>query len=166
MNKLDEINNTQRKSSGEEQRYLQFDLGEESYAVHLLAVKEVIPVPETTGLPNGPNHYVGIMNLRGQIISIIDLRKKLKVNPKKEDLEEAVIIVEISGVGIGLIVDSINRVLNIKSNDVTEVPEVSSQINAKYIAGVYKGAEKLTILLDLESILNIKEIKSQQEKAA
>lgn len=70
------------------QRYLQFDLGNESYAVPLSTVKEVIPVPETTPLPNSPTHYVGIMNLRGQIISVIDLRKRLKSPPKRRDLRK------------------------------------------------------------------------------
>lgn len=148
------------------ERYLQFDLGSESYAIHLLSVKEVIPRPDTTPLPNSPSYYIGIMNLRGQIISIVDLRKKLNINVKKEETEEAVIIIEIAGVGIGVVVDSINRVLNIATDSVTEVPEVSSQINAKYIEGVYQGENNLTILLDLASVLNIKEIKHMESKAA
>lgn len=150
------------------ERYLQFDLGSESYAIGLLSVKEVIPLPETTPLPNSPAHYIGIMNLRGQIISILDLRKKLKINPKKEGLEEAVIIVEFDGVGIGVVVDSINRVLNIGLDQITEVPEISTQINAQYIQGVFKGDKKLTILLDLKNILNLNELKiiSQKSKAA
>lgn len=158
--------NEKKDHSGALERYLQFDLGDESYAIHLLSVKEVIPRPDTTPLPNSPSFYVGIMNLRGQIISIVDLRKKLNISPKKEDIEEAVIIIEIEGVGIGVVVDSINRVLNIATNSVSEVPEVSSQINAKYIEGVYQGEKSLTILLDLASVLNIKEIKNMQDKAA
>ena len=114
----DKIENEMEKS----QRYLQFDLGNESYAIALLNVKEVIPVPETTPLPNAPTYYIGIMNLRGQIISIVDLRKRLKIN-KKEDAEEAVIIVDFAGVSIGLVVDSINYVLNVATSEITEVPE-------------------------------------------
>lgn len=152
-----------------ENRYLQFDLGEEFYALELLTVKEVIPCPETTNLPNCPSYYVGIMNLRGQIISIIDLRKKLGVSnaSKSEDeLEEAVIIIEISGIAMGLIVDSINRVLSFTSNDLIEVPEINTQVNAKYIAGVFQKEDALIMLLDLEKVFNIKEIEAMQEKAA
>ena len=148
------------------ERYLQFDLGSESYAVHLLSVKEVIPRPDTTPLPNSPSFYVGIMNLRGQIISILDLRKKLNITPKRDTFDEAVIIIEIENVVVGLVVDSINKVLNIDMTSVSEVPEVSSQINAKHIEGVYQGEKTLTILLDLASVLNIKEIKNMQIKAA
>ena len=155
-----------KSSGGNEERYLQFDLGKETYAVTLLSVKEVVTVPDTTPLPNSPIYFKGIMNLRGQIISIIDLRNKLNIKPKEIDNEEAVIIIEIKGVSIGLIVDSINSVLNISMQNVSEVPEVSSQINAKYIEGVYHSDKNLTILLDLESILNINEIKKVNKDAA
>ncbi|MCT4642988.1 MAG: chemotaxis protein CheW [Bacteriovoracaceae bacterium] len=148
------------------QRYLQFKLGKEKYAIPLLSVKEVIPPPSTTPLPNSPSYYIGIMNLRGQIISILDLRKKLSIISKQDEAEQAVIIIEIEGVGIGVVVDSIHRVLNISEQSVSEVPEVSSQVNAKYIEGVYQGENDLTILLDLVSVLNINNIKKIQNKAA
>ncbi|MBI99607.1 MAG: chemotaxis protein CheW [Halobacteriovoraceae bacterium] len=157
----DKIENEMEKS----QRYLQFDLGNESYAIALLNVKEVIPVPETTPLPNAPTYYIGIMNLRGQIISIVDLRKRLKIN-KKEDAEEAVIIVDFAGVSIGLVVDSINYVLNVATSEITEVPEIRSQVNAQYVQGVHRGQGKLTIMLDLAKALNISEIAGLQKNAA
>ncbi len=150
----------------EQLRYLQFELGGEYYAIPLLSVKEVIPCPETTPLPNGPAHYVGIMNLRGLIISVIDLRKRLSIKGSIEKSEEAVIIVEFDGISVGVVVDAIHKVLNIQSDHISEVPEIQSQINAKYIQGVHKGESRLTLMLDLELILNIKEIKKQTEKMA
>ena len=147
-------------------RYLQFSLGKENYGMELLVVKEVIPIPDTTPLPNCPSYYVGIMNLRGQIISILDLRKRLNVSSKRDDVEEAVIIVEIDGIGIGVVVDYIGKVLNITEKDISEIPEVSKQINSKYIEGVFKDTENLTIFLDIESILNIDELKKIQKTAA
>ncbi|MFN8370625.1 MAG: chemotaxis protein CheW [Bacteriovoracaceae bacterium] len=127
---------------------------------------EVIPVPETTIVPNVPQYFVGIMNLRGQIISIIDLRKRLKIEMKKSNKEEAVVIVDLKGISIGLVVDSINKVLTISLSEINEIPEVSNQINTKYIIGVYKHNEKLTMMLDLESILSFDEIKKVAKKAA
>lgn len=156
----------QEKKNESTQRYLQFDLGNERYAIALLNVKEVIPLPETTPLPDSPSYYIGIMNLRGQIISIMDFRKKLNIKPKEDKEEEAVIIVEFEGVGIGLVVDSINRVLTVGSSEVAEVPEIKFQVNAQYVQGVYKGDKNLTILLDLERALNISEIKGLRAKAA
>jgi purine-binding chemotaxis protein CheW len=158
-------NEKQEVESTIEERFLQFDLGAECYAIDLLSVKEVIPVPETTPLPNSPSHYIGIMNLRGLIISIVDLRKKLAITPKEEEREEAVIIIDIDNVAIGIVVDSINRVLNIPLSQVVEVPEVKSQVNAQYIKGVYQGDQNLTVLLDMKKILNIEEILKQQKAA-
>lgn len=148
------------------EKYLQFDLGNEVYAIPLLTVKEVIPEPPATPLPNSPGYYKGIMNLRGQIISIVDLRSKLNIKPKTEGLEEAVVIIEKEGVQIGLIVDIVKKVLSIDNKDIIEVPEVKSQINAQYVAGVFQEEHGLTILIAIEKVLNIKEISQMQNKAA
>ena len=148
------------------EKYLEFSLGSENYAIPLLRVKEVIPVPQTTVVPNSPNYFKGIMNLRGLIISIIDLRSKLGITSKKnEHVEEAVIIVDVDGFNIGLIVDSINHVLSFSMDKVAEIPEVKSQINAHYIMGVYRSENKLTVLLDLKGILSFAELSKMTKKA-
>ena len=154
------------KSAEVVRRFLEFDLGKESYAVPLLSIKEVITVPDTTPLPNSPAYFMGIMNLRGQIISVMDLRKKLKITPKEEELEESVVIVDFEDLSIGLVVDSINKVISFSSSDLVEVPEVQSQVNAQFIHGVFKGTDKLTVILDLEKILNIPEVRKQTKRAA
>ncbi len=153
MNNEVDLNDKRKTETTEKsERYLQFDLGSEGYATKLLDVKEVIPMPETTPIPNSQNFYVGIMNLRGKIISVIDLRKKLNIKPGA-DLEEAVVIVEIGDLGIGLVVDSINRVINLKNSEISNIPELQSQVNSEFIKGVYRGKDKLTIILDLEKVL-------------
>ncbi|MFZ4714722.1 MAG: chemotaxis protein CheW [Bacteriovoracaceae bacterium] len=149
------------------EKYLEFSLGTENYAIPLLRVKEVIPVPQTTVVPNSPNYFKGIMNLRGLIISIIDLRAKLGINTKKnEHVEEAVIIVDVDGYNIGLIVDSINHVLSFSLDKVSEIPEVKSQNNAQYIMGVYRSENSLTVLLDLKGILSFTELSKITKRAA
>lgn len=140
-------------------RFIEFSLGEEDYAIPLLMVREVISVPETTPIPKSPTHFLGIMNLRGQIISIVDLRKKLKVDAKK-DKEEAVIIVDIGGMNIGVVIDSINKVLAFSAEDVSEMPEVEHQINTQYILGVYKKEKTLTVLLDIAKVLDLKDMEA------
>lgn len=147
-----------KKSSGEMSRYIEFSLGTEDYAIPLLMVREVISVPETTPIPKSPVHFLGIMNLRGQVISIVDLRKKLKIDNSKKDKEEAVIIVDVGGINIGVVVDSINKVLAFSSEDVSEMPEVENQINTQYINGVYKKESSLTVLLDIAKVLDIKDM--------
>lgn len=163
---MNHFGNDDEKLTELKDRYLQFGLGSEKYGIRLLDVKEVIPVPETTDLPNTPGYYQGIMNLRGQIISVIDLRKKLGVKAKEENTEEAVIIIEIDKIGIGVIVDSIDKVLNVEDEQVLEVPEVKSQVNAQYIEGVFKNQDYLVVLLNFTSILNINEIKNMRKQAA
>ncbi len=135
-------------------RYLEFCLGTEEYAIPLLMVREVISVPETTPIPKSPPHFLGIMNLRGQVISVVDMRKKLKIEAKSV-LEEAVIIVDIGGINIGVVVDSINKVLAFSMEEICEMPEVENQINTQYILGVFKKEHTLTILLDIARVLDM-----------
>lgn len=140
-------------------RYIEFSLGSEEYAIPLLMVREVISVPETTPIPKSPSHFLGIMNLRGQVISVVDLRKKMKVEPGK-NIEEAVIIVDIGGMNIGVVVDSINKVLAFGQTDISEVPEIEHQVNANYITGVFKKESSLTVLLDIAKVLDLKDMES------
>lgn len=139
--------------------FIEFSLGKEEYAIPLLMVREVIPYPETTHIPNTPAHFLGIINLRGQVISIVDLRTKLKIK-SSESNEIAVIIVDLGGANIGIVVDSINKVLAFPSNEISEMPEVERQINAEYISGIYKKDSSLTILLDLAKVLDVKDKES------
>ena len=148
-----------------EGKYLQFNLGQEKYALELSCVKEVISIPDTTPIPNAKPYYRGVMNLRGQIISIIDLRDKLHVK-KGEDLkEQAVIIVELNELAIGVIVDSINKVIMAYDNEISDVPGLQSQVNSKFIEGVHKSDE-LTMLLNFYSILNVEEIRQYEQLQA
>jgi purine-binding chemotaxis protein CheW len=156
-----------KRTNAELSRFIEFSLGKEDYAIPLLMVREVISVPDTTPIPKSPPHFLGIMNLRGQVISVVDLRKKLKVEAK-QDKEEAVIIVDIGGMNIGVVVDSINKVLAFSSDEVSEMPEVENQINTNYIFGVYRKENSLTVLLDIAKVLDLKDLEaiSGSKKAA
>lgn len=155
----DNVTKMKRTGSNELNRYIEFSLGQEDYAIPLLMVREVISVPDTTPIPKSPTHFLGIMNLRGQVISVVDLRKKLKVDAR-QDKEEAVIIVDIGGMNIGVVVDSINKVLAFSSEDVSEMPEVENQINTHFIFGVYKKENSLTVLLDIAKVLDLKDMEA------
>jgi purine-binding chemotaxis protein CheW len=148
------------------ERFLEFSLGEEDYAIPLLTVREVISIPETTPIPKAPPHFLGIMNLRGQVISIVDLRTKLKIKHREENTEESVIIVDIDGMNLGIVVDSINKVLAFNLSDVNQVPEIESQVNAEYIDGVYRKEETLTVLLNVAKVLDLKDLSLVKSKAA
>ncbi len=143
-------------------RFIEFSLGAEDYAIPLLMVREVISVPETTPIPKSPPHFLGIMNLRGQVISVVDLRIKLQVEARAIR-EEAVIIVDIGGMNIGVVVDSINKVLAFSSEDVSEMPEIEHQVNSHFIFGVYKKERSLTVLIDIAKVLDYKDMEAISE---
>ena len=149
-------------------RYLSFTLGTEEYAIPLLSVREVIAVPEITPIPYTPSHFLGIMNLRGQVISIIDLRKKLAIAPQAKS-ETAVIICDLSPLCLGVVVDSINSVLAPDQSDVSEKPAIQSSRATDYITHIYRKEKKLVLFLDIQKTLTAedhqvaaKAIKSKQ----
>ena len=137
-------------------RFLSFSLGQEDFAVPLLTVREVIAYTETTPIPFAPAYFLGIMNLRGRVISIIDLRKKLGIKAK-ESTETAVVICDVSGVCLGVVVDSVNSVLAPGKDDILSKPEVEASKQNDYITGVYRRENKLTLFLDISRTLSVED---------
>ncbi len=152
------------------QRHIQFYLGEESFVVELLKIKEFIPVPQTTSVPQSPDFFMGLMDLRGDVISIIDLRKILGINPREIEVEETVLIVDMNGTGVGLIVDFVKNVVSFDESAAEDVGELNFEYGSEHMKGVYKGPDGLAIILDLENLIlskNINQIeKAKQNKAA
>ncbi len=135
-------------------RYLSFTLGEEDYAIPLLSVKEVIAVPEITPIPFSPPHFLGIMNLRGQVISVIDLRQKFQIKTQKSS-ETAIIICDVESLCLGVVVDSINSVLAPSADEISNRPEMQSQRNTDYITHVCRRDKKLILFLDVAKTLGV-----------
>jgi purine-binding chemotaxis protein CheW len=148
--------NHAKNTNSNRERFLSFSLGTEEYAVPLLAVREVIALPEYTPVPYTPSYFLGIMNLRGQVISIMDLRQKLGIKPGV-DTETAVIICDLNGASIGVVVDSVNTVLNPETADLSEKPEIQSNRPTDYITGVYRKDKKLILFLDLSRSLSLED---------
>lgn len=149
-------------------KVLCFNLGQEEFAVPLLNIKEVIAQPDVTPLPQSPNYLLGIINLRGQIISIIDLRTKFNIKPMPNN-EAAVMILDMNGQFLGVVVDKVNSVQSIKENEIAEKPSVDNSKNHDYIEGVFKKEEKLIFLLDISKSLSLDDktkISSSNKKAA
>jgi purine-binding chemotaxis protein CheW len=136
--------------------YLRFSLHNECFAMPLLLVKEVIAYPEITAIPNTPKHFLGIMNLRGQIISIIDLRDKLNI---KNDFnpETTVIICDLKSCIIGIVVDSVDSVLNLKQSEIKETPEIQGPVSSEYINGIVNLDQRLILLIDVMKALDLKD---------
>jgi purine-binding chemotaxis protein CheW len=137
-------------------RYLSFSLGNEEYAIPLLSVREVIAMPEVTPIPYTPSYFLGIMNLRGQVISIMDLRSKLGIKAGAA-AETSVIICDLNSLSIGVVVDSINCVLSPTEGEVSPKPELQSSKSSDFITGVYRKDKKLVLFLDVAKTLSVED---------
>lgn len=144
-------------SNSAEDRYLCFSLGTEHFAIPLLQVKEVIGIPEFTSIPYVANYFCGIMNLRGQVISVIDLRKKLNLTAKTND-ENSVLVCVLENIVMGALVDSVDFVLNIEKEKILSKPNIQTSIKIDYIEGFYQHNSHLIIFLNLAKTLSVQDL--------
>jgi purine-binding chemotaxis protein CheW len=143
------------------EKYLIFALLDETYGMPLSSVKEVIGLTPITKVPNVPEYFKGLINLRGQIISVIDLRAKLGL-PKTDYREKktCIIILELDGFILGTIVDDVSAVAGFMSSQIQRSLDIQSKVSKEFVNGVAKTEnKKLTILLNAERVLSVEELK-------
>lgn len=136
-------------------RYLVFGLGTEYYSIPLATVREVIAMADITAVPQTPAHFKGVMNLRGQVIAVLDLRLKFKMKPDSNLAETAIIILDFQPMSIGVIVDAVNSVVALRGDQISSSPDIESSINADYITGIARLEQKLILILDIEKALGM-----------
>jgi len=140
-----------------------FRIGREDFGVDILMVQEIIRLPEVTPIPNAPGFIVGVINLRGRIIPVVDLRQRLKIPgnaPEGDSRKTRILIVEINSHVTGFIVDTVVGILKAPASEIEPTPDlVSSNIDAEYVTGVIKLPGRLIILLDFLKILRPQEKK-------
>ena len=129
-----------------------FRLGSGEYAIDIMQAKEIIKMEKITLIPNAPDFVEGVINLRGNIIPIIDLKKRFNLEEIEGDKNTGIIIVKIEDVDMGIIIDSISKVVSISNSDIQPPPPMLSGIGQKYIKGVGKLEDKLLVVLDLEKL--------------
>lgn len=134
-----------------------FKLGEEEYGVPITQVQEINRLVTPTKIPKSPVFVEGVINLRGKIIPIIDLKKRFNLSLSKYTEDTRIVVVEINGNTVGVIVDAVSEVLRINSLSVEPAPAIISGIDSEYLSGVGKVDNRLLILLDLNKILSSKE---------
>jgi purine-binding chemotaxis protein CheW len=140
-----------------------FNMGEERYGVDISQVKEIIKPPKITRIPNSPDFIEGVTNLRGQITTIINLRKRFGKETKETDNETRIIVIEYENVVIGMIVDSVNEVKYLSSNDIDELPDIiTSRDESKFLTGVGKLEDGLLTLIDLDKVFSEEEIEGMK----
>ncbi len=145
-----------------EGKYLTFTLDSEEYGIGILKIKEIIGMMEITTVPQTPDFVKGVINLRGKVIPVIDLRLKFSMSAIDYTERTCIIVVEIvadSGmIQIGIVVDSVSEVLNIKGDDVEDTPTFGTKLNTEYILGMAKMEGGVKILLDIDKVLSAEEI--------
>lgn len=143
-----------------ENQFVIFRLGEERYAVDILNVGGISEFKDVTKVPNAPYFIDGIINLRGDIIPIVNLKKRFNIAEKDVDSDTRIIINNIKGKDIGFIVDEASQVIKIDDADIEEAPDIIKGTERQYISGVGKVDDHIVILLNLEKILNEEEQKA------
>jgi purine-binding chemotaxis protein CheW len=150
--------------NNKEGKYLTFSLAGEEYGLVILKVKEIIGIMPITVVPQTPPYIRGVINLRGKVIPVIDLRLKFSIAAAEYTERTCIIVVEISAAGrmilMGILVDSVSEVLNIKAADIEEAPSFGTRLNTEYILGMAKAGGGIKILLDIDKILSSEEIKA------
>ncbi|MBI5213042.1 MAG: chemotaxis protein CheW [Nitrospirae bacterium] len=138
---------------GEILQLVTFTLGSEEYAVDILKVQEINRMKEITRVPNSPAYVEGVINLRGKVIPVVNIRKKFGLPEKENDEQSRIMIIDIQGITMGLVVDSVSEVLRVPSNIVEPTPPMASNISTEFIRGIAKLEDRLIILLDMDRLL-------------
>ncbi|MBW2603446.1 MAG: purine-binding chemotaxis protein CheW [Deltaproteobacteria bacterium] len=163
------INQAVKVIAEKEGKYLTFTLAEEEYGIGILKIKEIIGMIPITSVPKTPAFVKGVINLRGKVIPVVDLRLRFGMESMDYTERTCIVIVEISGpsgkVMMGTVVDSVSEVLNIKSDEIDETPSFGMTLNTDYILGMAKSDGSVKILLDIDKILSTAAMDLTEEAA-
>ncbi|MHB1223827.1 MAG: chemotaxis protein CheW [Gemmatimonadaceae bacterium] len=138
-------------------KYLTFFLDTEEYGVEILKVQEIIGMLPITRVPRTPHFVKGVINLRGKVISIVDLRAKFGM-PSVDAEESCVIVVQLQGVHLGVLVDRVSEVKAIGAQEIADPPSFGTEVDTEFLLGIAKGAGRVTLLLDIDRVLTAAEV--------
>lgn len=148
--------------AGQEGKYLTFRLGDEEYGLGIMKIREIIGFMPITSVPQTPAFVKGVINLRGKVIPVVDLRLRFSMPKIPHDAKTCIIILDISrdcaSLLIGVVVDSVSEVLNIRDEDIEETPVFGVRFNTEYILGMAKTGDGVKILLDIDKVLTESEV--------
>ena len=148
-----------------EHQVVGFRIGNETYGVRIGSVREIVRVPEITAVPNAPDVIEGVINLRGKIIPVMDLRKRFGNSAVQPDKKNRILVVELDNKFVGLIVSSASEVLKIPPSEIESPGSVFAEGESSYVTGVGKLKGRLIILLDIARLLRQSEFKKLEEAA-
>lgn len=157
--------NLSRGVMAREGKYLTFTLSEEEYGLEILKIKEIIGMMDITSVPQTPEFVKGVINLRGKVIPVVDLRLKFGMESKEYDARTCIIVVEVMAgenrsLQMGIVVDSVSEVVNLKGEHIEPAPEFGASLDTQYILGMAKVESTVIILLDINRVLGAEETKA------
>jgi purine-binding chemotaxis protein CheW len=153
--------NTGKSESGASvSQYLTFQLASETYGVPLHQVQEIRTYTPTTRMPNAPDYVLGVVNLRGSIIAMVDLRTRLNMPAMGEDEQTIVVVANIRNQTCGLRADAVSDVVSIPADQIQDAPKVTAADQQAFIAGLAQVQDRVFILLDLERVIDTDEVMS------
>ncbi|HAH71224.1 MAG TPA: chemotaxis protein CheW [Succinivibrionaceae bacterium] len=148
---------TAKKSEGELKRWVTFRLGQELYGVNVMQVREVLRYTDIAPVPGAPSYVLGIINLRGNVVTVMDTRMRFGLPSAEVTDNTRIMIIESDNHVVGILVDSVAEVVDLNTNDIDDTPNVGTEDSAKFISGVCNRDEDLLILIDLTKLLSDQE---------
>jgi purine-binding chemotaxis protein CheW len=148
-------------------KYLTFHLINEEFGVRVLKVREIMGVQEITAVPQTPSHVKGVINLRGKVIPVVDLRLKFGLPPAEYNQRTCIIVVQVQGdsgpILMGVVVDGVSEVLNLTAAEIEDTPDFGQDMATQYLLGMAKVKGKVKILLDIDRVLSSQELRNLNE---
>ena len=152
------MNNQNPKANDELIQWVTFKLDEEIYGINVMQVQEVLRVTEIAPVPGAPDYVMGIINLRGNVVTVIDTRKRFGLFQKEPDDSTRIVIVEVDNQVIGMLVDSVAEVVNLRTSEIETTPNLGEDNeSSKYIQGVHSQGDEILILVDVNKMLTERE---------
>jgi purine-binding chemotaxis protein CheW len=143
-------------------KYLTFQLGNEEFGIRVLKVREIMGIQEITAVPQTPAHIKGVINLRGKVVPVIDLRLKFGLSAAEYTQRTCIIVTQVQGeaggVLMGIVVDGVSEVLNLTASEIEDTPDFGEQVSTDYLLGMAKQKDKVKILLDIDKVLSSQEL--------
>lgn len=168
MNEFDEMEDIYEEEKNSISKYLTFGVGNEEYGLEIEFINDIIQFQEITKMPDQPDYIMGMINLRGNIIPVMDIRKRFNKEMRPYTNRTCIIVVEMKSLQVGLIVDEVLEVLPIDQDGISNAPKFNNDFHNKYISGITKKRdEKIIVLLDCQKLLKddqISEVKKMEEE--
>ncbi len=147
----------QEKGGAEVNQWVTFSLADETYGIDVMRVQEVLPMTEIAPVPGAPPYVLGIINLRGNVVTVIDTRMRFGLESRETDSASRIVVIETAQQVAGILVDSVAEVINVSPDEVDTAPNVGNEESSRYIYGVVSRGDELLILVEVNKLLTKEE---------